>query len=119
MSKQRLKRIRETHRKIFKYNKANWDNIKADLDIIHSDILKTYNTADIDILFMRVGLFIRDQVKYTIISGWNVNYLFNVSTNKIWFSSFLVIYIYIINFASKQWYIQFLDNSDQNKCFSV
>jgi hypothetical protein len=43
-----LKRIRETHRKIFIYNKANWDNIKADLDIVHSDILKTNNTADID-----------------------------------------------------------------------
>ena len=33
---------------IFKYKKANWDNIKANLDIIHSDILKTNNTADID-----------------------------------------------------------------------
>ena len=43
-----MKRIRETPSKIYKYNKANWDNIKADLDIIHSDILKTYNTADID-----------------------------------------------------------------------
>jgi hypothetical protein len=43
-----LKRIRETPRKIFKYKKANSDNIKADLDIIHSDILKVYNTADID-----------------------------------------------------------------------
>ena len=33
---------------ISKYKKANWDNIKANLDIIHSDILKTNNTADID-----------------------------------------------------------------------
>ena len=30
-----LKRIRETPRTIFKYNKANCDNIKADLDIVH------------------------------------------------------------------------------------
>jgi hypothetical protein len=43
-----FKRIREAPRNIFKYNKVNWDNIKADLDIKHSDILKTYNTADID-----------------------------------------------------------------------
>lgn len=41
-----LKRLRETPRKVFKYNKANWENIKSDIENTHKEISDTYDSLD-------------------------------------------------------------------------
>ena len=46
-----LKRIRETPRKIYKYNKANWENIKTDIENIHKEIINSYDALDINKLW--------------------------------------------------------------------
>ena len=46
-----LNRVRETSRKVLKYNKGNWNNIKLDLEKIHSDILNIYNKSDVNTLW--------------------------------------------------------------------
>lgn len=41
-----LKKIRETPQKVYKYNKANWDEIKLDICIIYKTIIDNYDSLN-------------------------------------------------------------------------
>jgi len=46
-----LRRCKQKNRKVLKYSKANWDNIKQDIQKTHSTIQQMENTHDIDTIW--------------------------------------------------------------------
>lgn len=55
-----LERIRETHKKVYRYNKADWEDIKTDIIEIYKEIINTYDSSDINTLweFFKTNLYL-------------------------------------------------------------
>ena len=57
-----LKRIRETPRKVLKFNKVNWENVRSDLINTLDKIITNYTVSDVDSLLKYIDINVPQNV---------------------------------------------------------